>query len=122
MGKKSKNREINFLELIPVRSTKIDWEVDENGLVKLIIWRNTILDKVVRKLFNTPKRTVIDLDEQGSNVWKNIDGKRSVGELIELQRDKFGKSAEPALERLITFIRILKNNEFITFKENKVML
>jgi len=122
MGKKTKNREINFLELIPVRSTKIDWEVDENGLVKLIIWRNTILDKVVRKLFNTPKRTVIDLDEQGSNVWKNIDGKRSVGELIELQRDKFGKSAEPALERLITFIRILKNNEFITFKENKVML
>lgn len=121
MGKKTKNREINFLELIPVRSTKIDWEVDENGLVKLIIWRNTILDKVVRKLFNTPKRTVIDLDEQGSNVWKNIDGKRSVGELIELQRDKFGKSAEPALERLITFIRILKNNEFITFKENKVM-
>lgn len=121
MREKVKKRKVNFLELIPVKSSKIDWEVDENGLVKLIIWRNSLIDKVARRLFNTPKRTVIDLDEQGSNVWKNIDGERSVGELVQLQRDKFGKSAEPALERLITFIRILKNNDFITFKENKVM-
>lgn len=110
-------RDKNLLEFIPVKSDKIDWESDEEGLVKLFVWRNSYIDKAVRKLFNTPEKTVIDLDEQGSNVWQNIDGEKNVDELVQLQRRKFDKLAEPAIERLITYIKILKNNDFITFKK-----
>lgn len=116
LRKKGNKEKSNFMEFIPIKSEKVNWELDENGLVKLIILRNSILDRVFRKLFNTPEKFVIDLDEQGSHVWKNIDGKKNIAELVEFQRKKFGKKAEPAYERLITFIKILKNNNLITFK------
>lgn len=103
------------MEFIPIKSEKINWELDEKGLVKLIVYRDSLLDRIVRKLFNTPEKFIIDLDEQGSHVWKNIDGKRNIAELVELQRNKFGKDAEPAYERLITYVKILNNNNFITF-------
>lgn len=115
MKKTKKNKGENFLEFIPIKSNKIDWGIDEKGLVKLTIWRNSQLDKFVRKLFKTPEKTVIDLDEQGSNAWENINGENNIYDIVELQRERFGKEAEPAVERLLTYIKILKNNDFIFF-------
>lgn len=118
--KKNKKKEKNFLEFIPVKAdtNKIDFEKNDKGLVKLIIWRNGWLDRLVRKFYKTPDKMVIDLDELGSCVWNSIDGNRNVHDISLIVKKQFGKKAEPLNERLITYMRILKNNNFIIFKEN----
>ena len=115
--KKNKNKDKNFLEFVPIKSEKIDWVSDNKGLVKLTVLKNGIFDKLVRKLFKTPNKATVDLDEQGSNVWQNIDGNRNVYDLSQLQKEKFGKKAEPTIDRLIKYVNILNNNAFITLKK-----
>lgn len=102
----------NFLELVPKRHEEINWKTD-NDTVKLIVMRDSLLDKIVRKIFKTPDKTVVDLDEIGSLVWKNIDGEKNIFEISRIIKERLGKSAEPVNERLITYIKILKNNDFI---------
>ena len=105
----------NFLDYIPVKSKKINWKENENK-VQLIIERDKLIDKIVRKFFNTPERNIVDLDELGSFVWQSIDGKKSVYEIYKKVKSNFGDKAEPLNERLITYINILKNNKFINIK------
>lgn len=107
----------NLLEFVPVKSQKIDYEIRENGLVQLIIKRDSLLDRIVRRIFNTPDKTIIDLDSIGSFVWESIDGKRNLHEISLLLKERFGKEVEPLNERLITYINILKNNKFIIFEK-----
>jgi len=113
----NKKNDKNFLEFVPVKSEKIEWQLNDKGLVQLIVWRNSLFDKIVRKLFNTPEKSVIDLDEQGSNVWENIDGEKNIYELSQLQKEKFGTKAEPVYNRIVTYINMLNNNSFITLKK-----
>lgn len=111
---KAKNK--NFLEAIPVKSEKIGWQETEDGLVQLIIYRNGRLDKILRKIFKTPNKMTIDLDEIGSCVWKCIDDSRNIFEISKLLENDLGQKVEPINERLITFIKILKNNNFINLE------
>ena len=65
----------NYLDYIPKKTDKIQWRELDNRLIQIIKPRNSLLDKVVRKLFFTPDKFVIDLDEIGSFIWKQ-DGKK----------------------------------------------
>ncbi|WFD10973.1 PqqD family protein [Tepidibacter hydrothermalis] len=116
MGKKIK-KDDNFLELVPKKTGKYKWETNEDGFVKIIIPRNGVLDKIVRFFFKTPKEMKIDLDEQGSIVWKLIDGKNNIENIGSSLKDELGKKAEPVYERLGTYINILRNNDFITLEK-----
>ncbi|MCT4509336.1 MAG: PqqD family protein [Tepidibacter sp.] len=107
----------NFLELVPKKTQEYEWKEKDNGLVQIIIPRQGILDKIVRFFFKTPKDMKIDLDENGSCVWKLIDGKNNVEEIGRNLKDEFGKKAEPVYERLGTYINILRNNNFITLEK-----
>ncbi|MTI66267.1 MAG: PqqD family protein [Firmicutes bacterium] len=108
-----KMKKENFLDFVVVKSEDVDWKELDNGIIQIIIWRNSLLDKIVRKFFNTPEKTKIDLDKTGSFIWKCIDGKRDIYEISKLVKDEFGKKAEPLNKRLITYINILRNNKFI---------
>ncbi len=103
--------------MVPVKSEKLDWEIKDDEVVQLIIKRDKLIDRIVRKLFYTPNKTVIDLDKMGSLVWKHIDGNRNVYELSQIVKAEFGEKAEPLNERLFTYINILKNNNFIKLIE-----
>ncbi|MBW4829064.1 MAG: PqqD family protein [Clostridiaceae bacterium] len=103
----------NYLDYIPLKSEKIDWRKREDGLTQLIIYRDSLLDKIVRKLFFTSDKYVVDLDSLGSFVWDSIDGKKSVYEISKLVKAEFGEDAEPIYDRLIEYMIILKNNKFI---------
>ncbi|WP_099189448.1 PqqD family protein [Tepidibacter mesophilus] len=116
MGNKIQ-KDDNFLELVPKKVGQYRWKVSEEGFVQIIIPRQGKLDKVVRYFFKTPKEMKIDLDEQGSCVWKLIDGKNSIENIGSSLKDKFGKKAEPIYERLGTYINILRNNDFITLEK-----
>lgn len=111
MAKKTEN----YLDYIPSKSEKVDWRKTDEGLTQIIIYRNSLLDKIVRKLFFTPDKYIVDLDRLGSLVWDSIDGKKSVYEISKIVKNEFGEDAEPLYERLIEYMIILKNNKFIKF-------
>ena len=59
----------------------------------------------------------IKLDDIGSWVWQNIDGKSSVAKIEDGLEQAFGKRVEPVSERLQLFIQSLINNGFIVLMQ-----
>jgi len=117
MFRKKKNKEKNnMLKYIPVKADKIKTKKNENNTIDLIVPRDGWFDSLVRKIAKTPKRKVITLDELGSGVWRLIDNKRNIGEIALVIKNEYGEKADPLYKRLLGFIRILKNNDFIEFK------
>lgn len=105
----------NYLDYIPKKMDKIHWEEKQDGLIQIIIYRDSLFEKIVRKLFFTPDKYRIDLDRMGSFIWTHIDGEKTVYEISQLIKDEFKEDAEPLYERLIQYMNILKNNKFIDF-------
>ncbi|MFD3158460.1 PqqD family protein [Haloimpatiens sp. FM7330] len=110
MVKKDKTK--NALLMIPKRNKNITWE-KENDVINLKIHRNRGRDKIMHKIFKTPLVINIELDELGAFVWEACDGIKNIQDISEEIVKYFGKRAEPVLERLITYMRILKDNKFI---------
>jgi hypothetical protein len=57
----------------------------------------------------------IRLDERGSFLWQLVDGRRSVAELVEAMRGKFGEGVEPAEERVGHLIRLLRRERLLAY-------
>ncbi len=112
---KKKEEMYNFLDLVPKKSSKVKCEQREEELIRLIVPRDSLVDRIVRKLFFTPDAFKIDLDELGSFVWRQIDGQKTIYEIGQQLKEEFKEEAEPLYERLVQFMNILKNNKFIEF-------
>ena len=91
-SKKSKkqNMDINYLDLIPVRSEELHWHKDI-------------------------KYTKIHLDQNGTFIWPLIDGKNTVTEIAALVKEEFGEAAEPLYPRIIKYFQIVESYHFIKF-------
>ena len=113
MAKKNKE---NYLDYVPVISPKNTWSV-EGGKVTVHMVHRGFYASIAQKFFHRPRVSHIDLDKQGSFVFQQIDGKRSVGDIALLVKDKFGKEAEPLYDRLIMFFRTLAENNYITYRK-----
>ena len=113
---KEKSTNNNYLENIPVRSSYILWEKDENEIVTLKIENTGFFNRIAQKVFRKPKYSYIHLDELGSFVWPMIDGKKSILELGDFVKKHFGEKAEPLYERLAKFFQVLHSYNFISLK------
>jgi hypothetical protein len=107
---------VNLLDYVPIKSKKIEATIKEDGLIDLTILRDGFLDTMVRKIAKTPDRKIISLDSLGSGVWKAIDNNRTLGTIALVIKEEFGVDADPLYDRLLSFVRLLKNNEFIDLK------
>ena len=103
----------NYLDFIPKKLKKIHWKELDQGFIQIIIYRNSLLEKIIRKLFFTPDKYIINLDKMGSFIWEYIDGENSIYDISLLIKDEFKEEAEPLYERLIQYMNILKNNKLI---------
>jgi hypothetical protein len=105
---------VNYLDLTPF--TINEFELKDNIVVVLVKKFNS---KVMQSLLprNRTNYIKIHLDETGSLVWLNIDGKRNVAEIIEeiklVQEDKLPH----AEERITKFLTQLFQQKFIGFQE-----
>lgn len=108
----AKKKNDNFLDFIPVHNTKNMWD-EKDGIVTIHMVNRGFYHSIAQKFFHKPRVSHIDLDEQGSFVWQQIDGKRTVGQIAERMHTQFGKKAEPLYNRLVTYLNILRNNNFI---------
>lgn len=108
----------NFLSLVPVINPRNTWD-EKKGVVTVHMVHRGFHHILAQKLFRAPKVSHIKLDAFGSFLWMKMDGVRSVGVLAEELKAKFGDEAEPLYDRLIHYMKVLQNNHFILFTDNK---
>lgn len=111
---KNKNSNENYLDKIPKISATISW-TEEDNIVTIAIENKGFFNKVAQRLFKKPKISYIHLDEFGSFVFKQIDGKKDITEIGALVKENFGDKAEPLYERLSKYISILNSYGFVIF-------
>lgn len=114
-----KKKNENYLERIAVRSPKLGWNTDENGIVTLSRENKGVANRIAQFILRKPKISYIHLDEFGSFIWQNIDGERDITEIGKTVKEHFGDKAEPLYERLAKYFQILASYGFIIFKNIK---
>lgn len=105
----------NYLDFVPKKNPAFCWELDDDGMVVILIENKGIYNCIAQKLLKKPRVSRITLEKFGSFIWRQIDGARSVYEISGLVSEEFGEEAEPLIERLVKYLRILQNNRFILF-------
>jgi len=108
-----KQESANFLDFVFEKNPAISYETTDKGRVCLLCRHTGCFALIAQKLFKRPEITKIELDEIGSFVWENIDGKASVYKLGKCLKDNFGDLTEPLYERLYEFMKQLWHFGFI---------
>ena len=99
----------------PVRL--LEWDEEKNGIIT--VRKPKFHSDWAMKLFSPilkGKEFKIKLDELGSVVWKNCDGKKTVNEIGQLLGEHFGPDIEPIYERLNKFLMQLYRGKFIEIR------
>ncbi|MGN0577419.1 MAG: PqqD family protein [Ruminiclostridium sp.] len=113
----AKKKERNYLDFIPVHSDRISYERDESGQVTILIENKGVFNRLFQKIAEKPRITRVDLQGQGNFVWLCIDGKKTVYDIAEEVRARFGEEAEPLYNRLVTYMRTLESCGFVVMKK-----
>lgn len=110
--------EVNLLDLIPERTAK--FEESSDGLVTILKpkFRNKLLVKYLIPRLKSPNFKV-NLDQFGSFVWNQCDGKNTVEQIGNLLKDKFQDNIEPVYDRLAVFVQSLARYRFIEYKNSE---
>lgn len=107
-----KGKSKNYLDFVPVIDPRNTWD-EKDGKVTIHMVHRGVYATIAQKVFSKPRVSHIDLDEYGSFLWLQFDGEKTVGELADAMKEKFGAEAEPLYDRLIHYMQILRNNDFI---------
>ncbi|MBQ7399007.1 MAG: PqqD family protein [Clostridia bacterium] len=113
----AKKQAENYLEKIPVLNEKFRWTENDDGLVTIEIDNKGFFNRLLQRIAKKPKVSYIHLDENGSFVWKCVDGEKDIIRIGELVSDHFGDAANPVYERLTQFFAMLDASGFISFKK-----
>ncbi len=109
----------NYMDFIPCCNPLYTWDENQEGIVTVHVVNKGFYNRLAQILLKKPRLSHISLDGYGSFVWKQMDGKRSVYDISLLIKDKFGKEAEPVVQRLVQYFRILYQNQFIGYVKEK---
>ena len=107
------------MDYVPKRNKLYQWELNQKKLVEVSVINRGLFNRIAQLIFRKPKISKIELDELGSYIWQEMDGVKTIYELGNAVKAKFGKKAEPLYERLCEYIRILHNNRFIVYENKK---
>jgi hypothetical protein len=115
MLRRRKHKEVNLLELIPERI--VESAKRDDGLIDLIVpkFRHRYLKEFFMKRMKKPTWKV-ELDEIGTFVWDQMDGKTTVEDIGKKMQKKFGDKVEPIYDRLNQFFYLMKQHDFISFQ------
>jgi hypothetical protein len=114
-NKMRKRKSENYLDYVPVANPLNTWD-EKDGIVTIHMVHRGFYHKLAQKFFHSPRVSHIKLDSYGSFLWKKIDGVRSVGDLANEMKAEFGEQAEPLYDRLVQYMKILRNNRFILYR------
>ena len=110
---KTHGKEVNYLDLVPKFKDTIKCQSDEDDKFIIEVKNTGAFNKIAQVVFKKPKNTNVHLDDFGSFVCNQIDGEKTVCEIADLVKSKFGEDAEPLYPRLVKFMQILGSYNFI---------
>lgn len=117
-GKAAESERPNLLDFIPEHA--IEWQSEGEQRVYLI--KEKSRSRIVKKMIDWLHRSQffhIHLDELGSAAWLEADGNRTIWEISQVLRERFGERAEPCAERVAHFFSLLYRNRFVSWKNKK---
>ena len=114
-----KQKKENFLDYTPRKNRLYEWKENERGQVEICVLNKGIFCRITQIFLHRPKKTNIELDQFGSFVWRQLDGKKSIYEIGKALRAEFGATTEPLYERLVSFVQILHDNHFVVYDHKK---
>ena len=109
----------NYLDKVPVRDSGHPWRTADDGTVEVDMEHRGFYHTVAQKLFKKPRVSHIALDKYGSVVWKSIDGKNTIGDIVGIMEEEFPDESERMIDRVVTFTVTLYNNRFIRWSRNE---
>jgi hypothetical protein len=102
-----------LMTCIPIQIA--NWDInEETGFICIL--KPKFKSDWAKKFFNPfvkGENFIIKLDELGTEVWKNCNGKNTVKEIGKRLGKKFGPNIEPIYDRLNKFIIQLLRSKFI---------
>ena len=106
--------DVDFIKLRPKWNRQ--WEYSEDKLTVILIpkFGDHRLGKWFMSRMNRPHYR-LKLDEIGSYVWEQCNGKDSVQNIGEKLSKKFGTHVEPVYDRLRLFFQSLEKSKSITW-------
>lgn len=107
-----KNKD-NFLDYVFKVSDDLAWTCNESGEVIVEMKNTGFTNKIAQRFFKKPEVSHITLEGMGSFIFTCIDGTRSVYDIGQLVKDKFGDEAEPLYERLSVYMKHLESVGFV---------
>ena len=112
--KKTGNKRLNLEEVVPRPLVKS--KTNEEGKVTLLKpkFKNKFIKKYILPKLKS-QHFKIHLDEIGSAVWKQIDGKKTGVEIAQNLQEELDEDLDPLYKRLAIFLSALKNNNFIDY-------
>ena len=116
MKKNKKKNAENYVDRIPRINGK-KWELLEDDIVEVTVENTGFYNTLAQKLFKKPRYSFIKLDEYGSCVWQQIDGKKTIYEIGQILKKERKGASNQLYERLSTYFGILEKNGYITFVE-----
>lgn len=103
------NQEV--LNLVFKKSENVEYEVSSDGIVTILEKQDHKVQNFFRKLkFKIPMYKKMELDEYGSFIFLQIDGKKNVEELGIKLEEKYGEESHPLYERLLLFLNHIDVN------------
>ena len=103
----------NLLELAPFRTA--GWSEDADQVILEIPAPGRPWWAPFAWLSSKKPGRRVRLDEVGSLAWTLLDGRRTVGEVAAVLRQRFGDRVEPAEERLGTLVRSLHQGGLVGY-------
>lgn len=107
-------RDVNYLDLVPRRL--VEAAADEDGRVVLLMprYRDPVFGRLLQPRLRGARRFIrVPLEERGSWVWRQVDGQRSVGEIVHAFREAFPAESEQVEERVCHYVAALAGNGFL---------
>ena len=105
----------NYLDYIPICNPWFSWKVDKKGSVVVEIKNKGVYNRIAQKFWGRPKKSYIYLDDYGSFVWQQMDGKRTIYDISGLVKGEYGDEIEPLFEWLSQYFKLLYKNHFIGY-------
>ena len=102
------------LDAVPIKNQLCREEATGEGLVRLLVpVRETLMTKVMRRLTYVPKFKKIELDEVGTFVWQQCDGRTNVRALIDRVSKRYKLTQRESEVSVTLYLRTLARRNLI---------
>ena len=116
MKNKKKESQINYLDLVPERSSQLRWHEDIRGKMVLEVENKGAFNTIAQKLFHRPRYTKIHLDENGTFIWPLIDGEKNSGRYCSTGKKSSSERKQSHLyPRIVRYFQIMESYHFVSF-------